>query len=490
MTTPVALSRTPSRDAAMLVALAAALVSLLVGVSVSKPDLARVAVALPVVFLFVSVATSSPRAGMYCLVGWLVMLGLLRRLLTPVGSSGSFGDPLLLVGPILLVVLFLIAVERGAMRNQTPLSKAVLGLTVVLALSALNPLQGGLSVGLAGALLVVVPMLAFWVGRSLIDEHAVGVLTFLLGTLAFLVTIYGLMQTFYGMPSWDQQWIEESGYRALNVGGAIRAFGTSSSAAEYAAWLGVGILAWRAIARRPSRLLGATAAIALIGLALWLESSRGIVVLTLAALWLTFAAVHRMSIGRAVLVGAVLLFFLPTAVGSLNSSQSEHEGGKPEHSGTSSLTEHQVEGLSDPFGKKSTLGGHFELIVKGVSQAATNPVGSGVGATTIAAKKFNGTAAGTEADPGNAPTAAGVVGLVLYLLVAIYGIRRSYQLAALRRTMPAIAALGIILVTFLQWLNGGQYAIIPLPWLLLGWVDRVHQESSSSDSPLRVDAQI
>jgi hypothetical protein len=480
MTTPLTLSRTPNRDAAVLVAgLAAALVSLFVGASVSRPDLARIAVALPVVFLLVSAAATSPRAGLYGLVTWLAVLGLVRRLLITVGSSGSLGDPLLFVGPVLLVVLFLIAVERGAMQNQTSLSKAVLGLTIVLALSALNPLQGGLSVGLGGLLLVSVPMLAFWVGRSLIDEHAVGVLTLLLGTLALLVAIYGLVQTLYGMPSWDQQWITESGYSALNVGGTIRAFGTSASAAEYAALLAVGVLSWRSIARRPSRLLIAVAAVVPIGLALWLESSRGIIVLTLAALWLTFAAARRMSIGRALLVGAALFVLLPTVVGAVSPSKSEH-------SATSSLEAHQVEGLSEPFGKKSTVGGHLELIVKGISQAAANPVGRGVGATTIAAKKFNGTAAGTEADPGNAPVAAGVVGLVLYLLVAVYGIRRSYQLAALRRTMPALAALGIIVVTFLQWLNGGLYAIIPLAWLLLGWVDAasVRSPSSPTDSSL------
>jgi len=457
-----------------MTAIVAIVVSLLVGVSVSRPDLARIAVTLPVAVLLVGAATTSPRAGLYGLVAWLAVLGLVRRLLTTVGSSGSFGDPLLLVGPVLLVALFLIAVERGAMRNPTSLSKAVLGLTAVLALSVINPLQGGLTVGLGGGLLVVVPMLAFWVGRSLVDERTVTVLVRLLGTIALLVAIYGLTQTLYGFPSWDERWITESGYAALNVGGKIRAFGTSSSAAEYAALVAVGILSWRAMARRPSQVLGATTAIVLLGIALWLESSRSIVVLTLAALWLTFAAARRISIGRALLVGAALLVLLPTAVGQLSSSQSGHTG-------TSPLVAHQIEGLSNPLGKNSSLGVHIEEVVNGVSEAATNPIWRGVGATTIAATKFAGTAAGTEADPGNAPVAAGVTGLVLYLLVAIYGIRRSYQLAQSQRTMPAIAALGIIVVTFLQWLNGGQYAIIPLPWLLLGWVDGVSSRSSSPD---------
>ncbi len=447
-------------------------VSVLVGTSTSNPDLVRVAVALSVVCLLVSVAATSPRLALYGLVAWLAALGLLRRLLTTYGSSGPLGDPLLLVGPVLLFVLFLIAVERGALREQTRLSRAVLGLTVVLALSALNPLQGGLTIGLGGALLVVVPMLAFWVGRSLLDEHAIGVVVRLLGALAFLAAIYGLMQTFYGFPSWDQRWIAQSGYIALNVGGRIRAFGTSSSSAEYAALLGVGILSWCCIARRPSRLPVAVVAIAVIATALWFESARSIVVLTLAALWLTFAASRRMPIGRALLVGAVLLVALPTVVGHLSSSQSEKTA-------TSSLVTHQVEGLSEPFGHKSTLGIHSEEVVNGIAQAFTNPVGRGVGATTVAASKFEGKSAGAEADPGNAPIAAGIVGLVLYILIVVYGIGGSYRLAQARRTIPALAALGIVVVTFLQWLTGGQYAIIPLAWLFLGWVDAESSQPST-----------
>jgi hypothetical protein len=480
----VTLSRFSNRDAAMLItALAATVVCLLVGASVSNPDLVRIAVAVPVAFVLVGVATTSPQLALYGLIAWLAALGLVRRLLTTLGSAGPLGDPLLLVGPALLFVLFLIAVERGALREQTRLSRAVLGLTVVLALSAANPLQGGLTVGFGGALLVVVPMLAFWVGRSLLDEQATGVLVRLLGMLAVLAAIYGLIQTYYGMPSWDQRWITQSGYAALNVGGTIRAFGTSSSSAEYATLLGVGILAWRAVARRPSRLPVATVAIAVLAAAIWLDSSRGVVVLTLAALWLAFAASRRMSIGRAVIVGALLLTILPTAVRTLSSSQSGRIG-------TSALVKHQVEGLAEPFGSNSTLGIHFEEVVKGIEESFANPLGRGVGATTIAASKFEGASAGTEADPGNAPVAAGFIGLILYLLVAVYGINGSYRFAQARRTFPALAALGIIVVTFLQWLNGGQYTIIALPWLFLGWVDAASLPSSPAAMATRAASAI
>jgi hypothetical protein len=30
----------------------------------------------------------------------------------------------------------------------------------------------------------------------------------------------------------------------------------------------------------------------------------------------------------------------------------------------------------------------------------------------------------------------------------------------------------VLVITLLQWLNGGQYAVAFLVWLVLGWVDR------------------
>jgi hypothetical protein len=133
-----------------------------------------------------------------------------------------------------------------------------------------------------------------------------------------------------------------------------------------------------------------------------------------------------------------------------------------ERSVVASLTSHQVEGLSEPFGRDSTLSGHFSEMVNGIVQGFTNPVGLGVGATTLAASKYGAAVGGTEVDPGNAPAAAGLLGLILYLFVAAYGLSAAYRLARTRRTVATIGALGVIVVIFLQWLNGGQCLTIAL----------------------------
>ena len=134
-------------------------------------------------------------------------------------SGFPYANNLLLVAPAAWFLLAAVAVSRGALRQRTALATTVLVLTGLLTISAVNPLQGGLTVGLGGLLLVVPSMLAFWVGRSLVDDRTLRRVVALVAWLALPAAAYGLIQTFAGFPSWDARWITENGYTALNVGG-------------------------------------------------------------------------------------------------------------------------------------------------------------------------------------------------------------------------------------------------------------------------------
>lgn len=446
-------------------AFVAIMMSLLIGAVLTHESLVRIAIAASVVVLLVAVGLRSPRLLLFALLLWLPALGLLRRLVTTLGAADPLGDPLLLVAPAAWVLLAAVAVSRGALRQRTGLATTVLVLTLLFTVSVVNPLQGELTIGLAGLLLVVPPMLAFWVGRSLVDDPTLRRVIALVAWLSLPAAAYGLIQTFAGFPSWDARWIVEDGYTALNVSGTIRAFSSFSSAAEYAGFLAVGVVAWIALGRNLLRLPLTLAAVGLLGTALWFESSRGIIVLTLAAVWLLFAARRGLSLRLALLGGVALLVALSWVAGRIAPEQFAG-------SATGGLSAHQVQGLSDPFGQQSTLPLHIDLVTGGFGQVIANPLGSGVGAVTSAAGKFGGVTIGTETDPGNAAVAAGAVGLVAYLLLVLRGLPLAYRVAARRRDILALAALGILSVTFMQWLNGAQYAVAPLPWLVLGWLDR------------------
>jgi hypothetical protein len=68
--------------------------------------------------------------------------------------------------------------------------------------------------------------------------------------------------------------------------------------------------------------------------------------------------------------------------------------------------------------------------------------------------------------------ALGLPGLLAYLCVAGFGLLAVYRVAARRRDGLAVAALMVVVATSLEWLNGGQYAVAFVPWLVLGWADR------------------
>ncbi len=197
-------------------AIAVVILALALGAAVVHPDLVRPAVFLALVPLVIGVGVLAPSRLLYGLVVWLVALGLVRRLFdTTAGatSHAGLGDPLLLVEPVVMLVLVAVASQRGAFRDRTRLANAVLVLNVLAVVEVLNPLQGSPLVGVGGLLFLLVPMLAFWVGRSLVDDRMLRRLFVMIAALGVLAVIYGLFQQYRGLPSWDEAWVHLVGLR-------------------------------------------------------------------------------------------------------------------------------------------------------------------------------------------------------------------------------------------------------------------------------------
>jgi hypothetical protein len=337
---------------------------------------------------------------------------------------------------------------------------------------AANPLQGGLRVGLGGILYVTVPMLAFWIGRTLVDEVMLRRILWFIAILAVLEAIYGLVQTLGGLPSWDASWVRTNGYAALNVGGTTRAFGSFASATEYGTFLSIGLVCWVALLSQKwtLRVPVSLAAIALLAWALILESARGSVFLTVVALFVMLAARFGRRLGGAAvagIVGIVAVIFVAGQFGGTSVPTPTSSA-----AGVSPLTSHLVSGLASPTGSHSTLGVHTRELIHGLTAAFTQPLGSGTGSITVAAGHFGtGQNLGTEVDPGNAGVALGLLGLVLYVMILAFALATTYRLASDRRDAVGLAALGLITITLFRWLNGDLYSVTWLVWLTLGWVD-------------------
>ncbi len=443
---------------------------LTIAVALIHPTLLRPALFLALLPALVAVALRAPSGLVYGLAVWVVVLGLVRRLLDTTGpvSHGGLGDPLLLVEPVILLILTVVAHQRGAFHGRTRLANAVLVLTVLVVVEAANPAQGSPLVGIGGWLFLLVPMLAFWVGRALVDDQLLRRLFLLIATLAVGAVVYGLFQQYRGLPSWDQAWVQASGYASLRVGSALRPFGTFSSASEYATFLGIGVIV---CAAGMTRRLAIPALVAIGGLlcfGLFYESSRGILILAAAALAILWAARRGFRAVPALCIGAIGVLGLLGLAGHFSSNS------PAPLTAQAALAQHQLQGLANPLNSKdSTLSVHFSEMVSGLQSSITDPFGQGTGAVTLAASRYGGSAQGTEVDPSNMGVALGLLGFLSYLVVAAVGLWTAYRVAAIRRSWWALASLGLLVVTFLQWTNGGQYAVAWLPWLVLGWADRV-----------------
>ena len=445
--------------------------------------------ALPLV---VAIVGRSTRGTLIGLAVWLVALGLVRRLVSAGTGASVSHDPLLLVGPAALGVLFIVSASRGAFRRKTPLASSVLLLSLLALVEAFNPLQGGFLIGLGGLLLVMFPMLAFWVGRALVDGALLRQLLRLLSVLAALDAVYGLIQQLAGFPSWDLRWINSSGYAALNVGGFARAFGSFSSSQEYAVFLSIGLVLWVALFTR-GRFVWVVFQLMVIGLlvtAIVLESQRSALVLVVFALGAMAAARTGRRPTGAILAGALFLLVLYLGVSQFASTSNTQATAT---NSVSALTSHLVSGLANPTGQQSTLPGHLSRLESGIASGFTQPIGHGTGSITLAAGNLgNAAVLGTELDPSNAAEAFGFVGLLLYFVVLWRGLGTVYRLAALSRDPLSIAVLGVAGVTLFQWLNGDLYSVAWLFWLTLGWADQqgLNEPSDVMDSDRMLALQV
>ncbi|GBD01954.1 hypothetical protein HRbin18_01685 [bacterium HR18] len=172
----------------------------------------RLAMTLVFLELFVAMATVNVRAAILAVFTYLIILGDLRRLLIPVfGWSGT--DPLLMVGSVFALVVTAGALVNREIRFDTKLAKWTLVLMAIMVLQIFNPKQGGLMVGLAGAMFLIVPICWFWVGRTYATLAMVRTLLYgLVVPLALVAAAYGTYQVFFGYLPHQQHWLEMNWY--------------------------------------------------------------------------------------------------------------------------------------------------------------------------------------------------------------------------------------------------------------------------------------
>jgi len=431
--------------------------------------LCAVLIAIPLLLLAVYDKES---AVLWTLV-YLILLGDIRRIVASIAAPSTF-DPLLLIAPAVTTVL--VFPLLFGLKLREPLSKAVLGLLVVMGLEVLNPRQGSLNIGLSGAFFYIIPVMWFWIGRSLGSVALVEtIICRVVLPLGICAAIFGLCQGFIGFLPYQQAWIAAVGraYTSLFVGSSVRPFGFSVSAAEYATLLEYSI-ALSLAAYFASRRLW-MAAVPILATALLLAGGRGLMiklVVVVCVLWMVRKGTRlnpAKLIGMAVL-GGVALVSVSLIAGHFAGSA---DAGQHSGSAVQDALAHQLGGLAHPFDKKySSAGLHSNMVTTGFLEGFTSPLGHGLGSTTFAAQKFGAESDGgsSELDVSDMFISLGFAGGLLYLGVVVFGIRAAFRYSLQTRLSVGLPVLAILIATLGGWLIEGQYSTCSLIFFILGSV--------------------
>lgn len=424
----------------------------------------RALVALATTGILYFLTVSSPAVGISGMIAYLAIIGGARRWLMPLVGYAAM-DPLLLVNAGVVGLFFATLLVKKQLPHDTRSARLVLWLLGIMALQIVNPLQGSIAVGVAGCLFYMVPLLWFYVGRLYgtrpVQRSVLGVIV----GVGMLAALYGLYQQWFGFSAGEIEWLKMTNM-GMGMGitsSTLRVFSFFTSFAEYVAFVCIAAITCWAAFLRGNRF--ALVLFLFLLSAIFLSSSRGGVVNTLfgiVLLWAIQGGTVRVWLPRLVLatvIGVAGLFW------SLQAIETASFGGPAED-----LLGHQTQ-LLDPFSKASTGDDHAALLGLGIMSGFKNPLGQGLGATTLASGKFGGSNVGTEVDISNLFTSLGAIGGIIYLLLMISTARTAVKQWLLLRDFPSLAVIGILAVTLGQWLNGGHYAAAMTVWFLIGGLE-------------------
>ncbi|BDI33117.1 hypothetical protein CCAX7_51680 [Capsulimonas corticalis] len=420
--------------------------------------------------LLVVLTRMAPLTGMVATMGYLVLMGWVRRALTPYFDWVET-DPLLLVAPGVAIVFGGSAMWRTRGRAVSKMTKFVFLLLSLMTIEIFNPLQGGIEVGVVGALFYIVPIFWYFVGRDLLDLNR---LSSYLQTFAWMtvgVAAYGFYQSSFGYSDAEADWLRTTHYSWALTPGMQRAFSTLPSFAEYAHVIAAGSILLFVGLLFKKRIGLILVPVMLYGM--FMASSRGALITLLGAMCILWAVMAKdrkswfFRGGIALVVATLGLVFTMTRV------QESTANVDPSTSTTSALVKHQTDGILNPTdGSKSTVGVHMNLAAGGFLKGFTTPIGYGLGSTTLASTKFSNEGNNSEIDITNVFTALGFVGGFLYLAFLILSFALAIKMWHKTRIPVLLSVLAILIVYLGQWLIGGEYTTSMIVWTCLGALDR------------------
>jgi O-Antigen ligase len=444
--------------------------------------------------------TVSLEAGMLAMVIFEPFRGVLRRaqyLIVPYSQN----EPIHLITPFVAFVALLSVLfrEKLSMFWSRPLSRPVLVLAVICFLQIFNPIQGGLFIGLSGALFILVPMAWFYFGQTVTWEFFGRLFKFVV-VLAVVASLYGIYQVTFGYPEFELYWLNNTDkYSSIDVYNIKRALATFSNAEEWGRYVQLGSICAFGFGMMPGnrsrQTLWFAAGIALIGM-LALTGQRSSIFglfLGLSVLLVTGARTLGNGLLRlgAVFLPVILVFTFVTAL----STDDIYEFDESKRVNT--MLSHTARGTVNPIGEGS-LAARMERWTRIVTEVLpANPMGYGLGATTTSAsREQHKDKSAIDNHFLSLAVSAGVPAALLLLWILF----RASKIALFRwfnsdagsdEAVYWRLALALLSSFFLNNFFGTTftiYSVAPLGWFLIGWISRpVENETANVQSRVKMD---
>jgi len=428
--------------------------------------------------LFVSL-----EAGLIAMMLFEPLRGFLRRvqyLFLPYSQT----DPIHVVTPLVTILAFAMLLQRRrfAIFRESRLAGMVSILGVIYFLQIFNPLQGGLTVGLSGALFVLVPVVWFYFGQA-VKPRFLETMFPLVVALGLITSLYGIYQLTFGFPSFEQYWIDNTEfYNSISVGHVKRALATFSSAEEWGRYIEVGALiafAFAASAGTKLRRIGWFLSGAGLSVMLLLTGQRTAMfglILGCLVLLLLGARTWRNVAVRLLLVLMPVLVIAALAKAPTNDDMLSHD----EEDRMGAVLSHTARGTLDPTHEDSLQERLKNWTFLATELVPYRPLGIGIGGTSLAAWRFNSQLDLPPIDSYFISTVitCGLPAALLFMWILLRAMRISWRCcrsahADSREARLWRVAATLMPVLILNSLFGNTftlYSVAPLGWLLVGWI--------------------
>jgi hypothetical protein len=426
---------------------------------------------------------TSVEGGLLAIVLFEPFRGLVRRAQFLVVDYSQF-DPIHLLTPVVTMLALgrLLQSHRFQLFRGSPLAGPVSILAAIFILQIFNPLQGGIFVGLSGALLILVPVAWFYFGQA-VSERFIRNAFKLIVVSGMIASLYGIYQLVYGYPQFEQYWLDHvEFYNAVAVGHVTRSIATFTSAEEWGRYTVMGALiafGFGAVAtRRLQRLAWFVCGTGLSVVLLLTGQRTAIFGLILGFMVLVLLGARNIQGMAARLIILLTPMLLVAVLAKPPSADDMWSKGDTETVGT--LLSHTERGTLQPAGEESLY-----VRLKIWQHLATNvipyrPLGAGLGAGSLSALKFSDGPQLPNSDNFVLvlAVACGIPGALLF--VWILSRATLFALRASRRRPPSIghgaisriagALMPMFVLNSIFGLTFSIYAVAPIAWLLIGWI--------------------